>query len=80
MDHILDGHNAPKETKRAGLQKLFPPWTVTREQYAESLSVQRSGIANDVLLSSEAGLSLLHRYHMHSVQTLGRPHSPASRS
>ena len=72
MDHILDGHNVPKETRRASLQKLFPPWTVTREQYAESMSAQRSGISNDVLLFSEVGLSLVHHYHVHSV---GRPHS-----
>ena len=26
MDHVLDGHNVPKEIKRASLQKLFPPW------------------------------------------------------
>ena len=72
MDHILDGHNVPKETKRASLQKLFPPWTVTREQHAESLSAQRSGISNDVLLFSEVGLSLVHHYHVHSM---GRPHA-----
>ena len=72
MDHILDGHNVPKENRRASLQKLFPPWTVTREQYAESLSAQRSGISNDVLLFSEVGFSLVHHYRVHSV---GRPHS-----
>ena len=72
MEHILDGHNVPKETKRASLQKLFPPWTVTREQYAESLLAQRSGISNDVLLLSKVGLSLVHHYRVHSV---GRPHA-----
>ena len=72
MDHILDGHNVPKETRRASLQKLFPPWTVTHEQYAESLSAQSSGISNDVLLFSEVGLSLVHHYRVHIV---GRPHA-----
>ena len=72
MDHILDGHNVPKEIRRASLQKLFPPWTVTREQYAESLSAQSSGISNDVLLFSEVGLSLVHHYRVHIV---GRPHA-----
>ena len=38
MTHIVLGHKVPGEAKRADLQKLFPPWTVTREQYAESLS------------------------------------------
>ena len=72
MDHILDGHNVPREIKRASLQKLFPPWAVIREQYAESLSAQRSGISNDVLQFSEVGLSLVHHYRVHSV---GRPHA-----
>ena len=70
MDHILDGHNVPMEIKRASLQRLFPPWTVTRERYAESLSAQHSGISNDVLLFSEVGLSLVHHYRVHKV---GRP-------
>ena len=72
MDHILDGHNVPREIKRASLQRLFPPWTVTRERYAESLSAQHSGISNDVLLFSEVGLSLVHHYRVHKV---GRPHA-----
>ena len=62
-----NGHNVPGETRRASLHKLFPPWTVTREQYAESLSAQRSGISNDVLLFSEVGLTLVHHYRVHSV-------------
>ena len=53
MTYIVLGHKVPGETKRACLQKLFPPWTVTREEYAESLSPKRSGILNDVLLFSE---------------------------
>ena len=72
MDHILDGHNVPREIKRASLRRLFPPWTVTRERYAESLSAQHSGISNDVLLFSEVGLSLVHHYRVHKV---GRPHA-----
>ena len=70
MTHIVEGHDVPGETKRASLQKLFPPWTVTREQYAESLSPQRSGISNDVLLFSEVGLTLVHHYRVHSA---GKP-------
>ena len=72
MTHIVEGHDVPGETKRARLQKLFPPWTVTREQYAESLLPQRSGISNDVLLFSEVGLTLVHHYRVHSA---GRPHA-----
>ena len=72
MTHILEGHNVLGETRRASLQKPFPPWTVTREQYTESLSAQRSGISNAVLLFSEVGLTLVHHYRVHSV---GRPHA-----
>ena len=72
MTHIVLGHKVPGETKRACLQKLFPTWTVTREQYAESLSPKQSGISNDVLLFSEVGLTLVHHYRMHSA---GQPHA-----
>ena len=72
MTHILEGHSVLGETRRASLQKPFPPWTVTREQYAESLLPQRSGISNDVLLFSEVGLMLVHHYRVHSA---GRPHA-----
>ena len=72
ITHIGLGHKVPVEAKRAGLQKLFPPWTVTREQYAELLSPKRSGISNDVLLFSEVGLTLVHHYCVHSA---GKPHA-----
>ena len=82
MTHIVLGHKVPGETKRACLQKRFPPWTVTREQYAESLSPKRSGISNDVLLISEVGLTLVHHYRVHSalvhhyrVHSAGQPHA-----
>ena len=61
MTHIVLGHNVPREAKRTDLQKIFSPWTVTREQYAESLSPKRSGISNDVLLFSEVGLGAQRR-------------------
>ena len=51
---------------------LFPPWTVTRQLYEESLSAKHSGISNDILLFSELGLSLVHHYHVHRS---GRPHT-----
>ena len=69
MDHIRDGHNVPGEIS---LEMLFPPWTVTRQLYAESLTAQHSGILNDVLLFSEVGLPLVHHYRMHRI---GRPHA-----
>ena len=51
---------------------LFPPWTVTHQLYAESLTAQHSSISNDVLLFSEVGLSLVHHYRVHRM---GRPHA-----
>ena len=72
MDHIRDGHNVPGEIKGVSLEMFFPPWTVTRQLYAESLTAQHSGISNDVLLFSEVGLSLVHHYHVHRI---GRPHA-----
>ena len=71
-DPYTGGSQCARETKRASLQKLFPPWTVTQEQYAESLSTQCSGISNDILLFSEVGLTLVHHYRVHSVS---RPHA-----
>ena len=51
---------------------LFPPWTVTGQVCAESLTAQHAGISNDVLLFSEVGLSLVHHYRVHRK---GLPHA-----
>ena len=72
MDHIRDAHNVLGEIRKVCLEMLFPPWTVTRQLYAESLTAQDSGISNDVLLFSEVGLSLVHHYCVHRI---GRPHA-----
>ena len=72
MTHIVLGHKVPEEAKRADVQKFFPLWTVTREQYAESLSPKHSGISNDVLLFTEVQLTLVHHYRVHSA---GQPHA-----
>ena len=50
---------------------LFPPWTVTRKVYTESLMSRHSGISNEVLLFSDIGLSLVHHYRLHRR---GLPH------
>ena len=71
MDHILNDHNVPEGIRRVSLEMLFPPWTVKRQLYKESLSAKHSGILNDVLLFSELGLSLVHHYRVHRS---GRPH------
>ena len=38
MDHIHEAHNVPGEIRKVSLEKLFPPWTVTRLVYTESLT------------------------------------------
>ena len=58
MDHIREAHNVPGEIRKVSLETLFPPWTVTRQVYAESLTSRHSGISNDVLLFRDIGLSL----------------------
>ena len=71
MDHVYRAHNVPREIKTVSLEKLFPPWTVTRQVYTESLMSRHSGISNDVLLFSDIGLSLVHHYRVHKR---GLPH------
>ena len=66
MDHVRGAHNVPGE-----VETLFPPWTVTRQVYTESLTSRHSGISNDVLLFSNIGLSLIHHYRVHKR---GLPH------
>ena len=67
----LRAHNVLREIKTVSLEKLFPPWTVTRQVYTESLTSRHSGISNDVLLFSDIGLSLVHHYRVHKR---GLPH------
>ena len=71
MDHIRGAHNVPGEIRKVSLEMLFPPWTVTRHVYTDSLTSRHSGISNDVLLFSDIGLSLVHHYRVHKR---GLPH------
>ena len=71
MDHVRGAHNVPREIKKVSLETLFPPWTVTRQVYTDSLTSRHSGISNDVLLFSDIGLSLIHHYRVHKR---GLPH------
>ena len=64
MDHIREAHNVPGEIRQVSLEALFPPWTVTRQVYTESMTSRHSGISNDVLLFSDIGLSLVHHYRV----------------
>ena len=71
MDHVYGAHNVQREIKTVSLEKLFPPWTVTRQVFTESLMFRHSGISNDVLLFSDIELSLVHHYRVHKR---GLPH------
>ena len=71
MDHIRIAHDVPGEIRKVSLETLFPPWTVTRQVYTDSLTSRHSGISNDVLLFSDIGLSLVHHYRVHRR---GLPH------
>ena len=71
IDHVRGAHNMPGEIKKVSLETLFPPWTVTRQVYTDSLTSRHSGISNDVLLFSDIGLSLIDHYRVHKR---GLPH------
>ena len=47
-DHVRYAHKVPEEVKNVRLEKLIPPWTVTRKVYKESLTSRHSGISNDI--------------------------------
>ena len=70
-NHVRYAHRVPEEVKNVRLEKLIPPWTVTRKVYTESLTSRNSGISNDILLFSDIGLSLTHHYRVHKK---GVPH------
>ena len=48
--HMRRTHNVPLSVKAANLARLFPPWTVTREQWAAMNMPSISGMAIDTLL------------------------------
>ena len=65
MYHVCGAHNVLREIKAVSLEKLFPPWTVARQVYTESLTSRHSGISNDVMLFRDIRLSLVHHYRVH---------------
>ena len=71
MDHVRGAHKVPEEVQHIKLETLFPPWTVTRQVYMDSLTSRHSEISNDILLFSDIGLSLAHHYRVHKK---GVPH------
>ena len=64
IDHMRWTHKVPLSVKAANLAKFFPPWTVTREQWADMMMPPISGVAIDTLLFSRIGSPLCHRYRI----------------
>ena len=64
-DHVRYAHRVPEEVQNVRLEKLIPPWTVTRKVYTESLTSRHSGISNDILLFGDIGMTLSHHYRVH---------------
>ena len=70
-DHVRYAHRVLEEVQNVRLEKLIPPWTVTRKVYTESLTSRHSGISNDILLFGDIGMTLSHHYRVHKK---GVPH------
>ena len=64
IDHMRRTHNVPLSVKAANLASFFPPWTVTREQWAAMNMPSISGVVIDNLLFSRVGSPLFHRYRI----------------
>ena len=64
IDHMRRTHKVPLSVKAANLAKFFPPWTVTREQWADMMIPSISGVLIDTLLFSRIGSPLCHRYRI----------------
>ena len=64
IDHMQRIHKVPLSVKAANLARFFPPWTVTREQWADMMMPSISGVAIDTLLLSRVGSPLCHRYRI----------------
>ena len=69
-DHVRYAHRVPEEVENVRLEKLIPPWTVTRKVYMESLTSRHSGISNNILLFGDIGMTS-HNYRVHKK---GVPH------
>ena len=64
IDYMRRVHKVPPSVKVANLARYFPPWTVTREQWADMMMPSISAVAIDTLLYSRIGSPLCHRYRI----------------
>ena len=47
MDHDKGAHDVPWIAKRANMKQFFPPWTVSRQMWLDSLKAGHSGISTE---------------------------------
>ena len=64
IDHMRRIHKVPLSVKAANLARFFPPWTVTREQWADMMIPSISVVAIATLLFSRIGSPLCHHYRI----------------
>ena len=80
MHHIRGVHDVPSDIKSASLDRLFPPWTVRRQIWADALNhVIREinlSLVHHYRVIREINLSLVHHYR---VFQRGCPISPSAR-
>ena len=64
IDYMRWVHKVPMSVKAANLARFFPPWTVTREQWADMMMPSICGVAIDTFLFSRVGSPLYHHYRI----------------
>ena len=61
LEHLAEKHGGSTLEIKTNVAQFFPPWTVTRDVWHDSLRPDISGVAVDALLFHEAGSRLVHR-------------------
>ena len=64
VDHIHLRHQVGLSAKASNLGR-FPPWSVTQTAWNAALKPKVSGVATDVMLFSQHGARLVHRYRVY---------------
>ena len=70
VDHVRLRHHGGMCVKASTLGKCFPPWTVARKAWNAALKPSVSGIAMDIMLFSQYGIRLVHRYRVYGGYVL----------
>ena len=80
VDHVRLRHQGGLSVKASTLGKCFPPWTVARKAWNDTLKPSVSGIATDNMLFSQHGIHLVHRFRCMGVMCLSCLICPTSRT